>query len=80
MRSLKYGQEVFNRRAAVQVQDRRTPSLPLGLPLLDMGQRACSYHAKSLSSHAGAVLGACWEPEVDGQCRHMTYEFYEAHA
>lgn len=28
---------------------------PLGVHSLDMGHRACSDHAKSLSSHAGAV-------------------------
>lgn len=46
---------------AIQVQDHSTAG-PLGLPSLDMGQRACSDQAKGLSSHAGAVGRPYWEP------------------
>lgn len=64
---------------AVQVQDHSSPSPPLGLPSLDMGHRACSDHAKSLSSHAGPCREHAGIQRVDGQCLHMMYTFYEAH-
>lgn len=70
---------MFNKGgAAVQVQDRSTPSGPLGLPSLGMGQRACSDHARSLFSHAGE--GACWAPKSRWTASaHDVRISYEAH-